>query len=80
MTRRPRYADTSSAADPQFLDPYYAGQLAEKQAAEDIRQRVGMRPELMADLDAIEQAAASWRTTFAEPLIADIGRGVPGCE
>ena len=29
------------AADKQFLDPYYAGQLVEKQAADDIRQLVG---------------------------------------
>ena len=65
------------AADTQFLDPYYAGQLAEKQAADEIRQLVGERADLMTDLDAIEQAAASWRTTFAEPLIADIARGVP---
>ena len=28
-------------ADKQFLDPYYAGQVAEKQAAEDVRERVG---------------------------------------
>ena len=65
--------------DPQFLDPYHAGQLAEKQAADDIRQRVGERTDLMADLDAIEQAAATWRTTFAEPLIASVTRGVAGC-
>jgi signal transduction histidine kinase len=65
------------SADPQFLDPYYAGQAAEKRAAEDIRQLVGTRSEPMADLDTIEQAAADWRTTFTEPLIADIARGVP---
>ena len=62
------------AGDKQFLDPYYAGQLVEKQAADDIRQRVGTRPDLMTDLDAIEQAAATWRTTYAEPLIADVSR------
>jgi signal transduction histidine kinase len=65
------------AADKQFLDPYYAGQLVEKQAADDIRQRVGTHADLMADLDVIENAASAWRTTFAEPLIADIARGVP---
>ena len=30
----------------------------------------GHRPELIADLDAIEQASAAWRTSYAEPLIA----------
>ena len=65
------------AADKQFLDPYYAGQQVEKQAADDIRRLVGTRPDLMTDLDAIEQGAASWRTTYAEPLIADVSGGVP---
>ena len=65
------------AADKQFLDPYYAGQTVEKQAADDIRRLVGTRPDLMTDLHAIEQGAASWRTTYAEPLIADVSRGVP---
>lgn len=65
------------AADKQFLDPYYAGQLVEKQAAEDIRQLVGTHEDLMADLDAIERAASAWRTTFAEPLVADVARRVP---
>ena len=64
-------------ADRQFLQPYYAGEEAEKQAAASIRERVGTRPELMADLDAIEQAAATWRTSYAEPIIADVSRGQP---
>ena len=65
------------AADKQFLDPYYAGQRVEKQAADEIRRLVGTYPDLMTDLDAIEQGAASWRTTYAEPLIADVSGGVP---
>ncbi len=65
-------------ADGQFLDPYYAGQDAERQAAESVRERVGTRPELIADLDAIEQAAASWRTAYAERVIADVSGGAPG--
>ncbi|QNI05918.1 HAMP domain-containing protein [Mycobacterium kubicae] len=60
------------AADPQFLSPYYDGQRAEKAAADDIRRRVSHRPELLADLDAIEGAAAIWRTSYAEPLIATV--------
>ncbi|WP_123024961.1 sensor histidine kinase [Mycolicibacterium stellerae] len=62
-------------ADKQFLEPYYAGQAAEKQAAESIRERVGANPELMSNLDDIEQRADAWRTSYSEPIIADIGRG-----
>jgi CHASE3 domain sensor protein len=65
------------AADKQFLEPYYAGQAAEKQAAQNIRQQVGNRPNLMADLDAIEQSAAAWRTSYTEPIIADVANQSP---
>ncbi|HME76239.1 MAG TPA: CHASE3 domain-containing protein [Mycobacterium sp.] len=65
------------AADRQFLDPYYDGERAEGAAAQDIRQRVGGRAGLIADLDAIERAAAAWRTSYAEPLIASVTPGVP---
>jgi signal transduction histidine kinase len=64
-------------ADKQFLDPYYAGLSAEQQAAQNIRQRVGTHPDLMADLDEIEQRAHTWRTSYAEPVIAGIGSSVP---
>ena len=47
------------AGDPQFLDPYYAGQTTEKEAAEDLRQRVGMRQDLIADWMRLKQAAAA---------------------
>jgi signal transduction histidine kinase len=65
------------SADPQFLAPYHDGLVAEATAADDIRQRGLDHSELTADLDAIEKAAASWRATFAEPLIASIKPGVP---
>lgn len=67
-------------ADKQFLDPYYAGQDAEKQAADNIRGRVGTRAELMSDLDAIEQRATAWRTSYTEPIIGATGRGVPAAD
>ncbi len=66
------------AADRQFLDPYYDGQHAEQTAADEIRQRIGDRPDLIADLDAVEEAAASWRTEYAQPLIASVTPGSPG--
>jgi signal transduction histidine kinase len=65
------------AADPQFLEPFYTGQAAENEAARNIRELVGDRPELIADLEAIEQAGVSWRTNFAEPLITDVVAGQP---
>src|SRR5215217_5799681 len=65
-------------ADKQFLEPYYTGQDGQKQAADNVRKLVGAHTELMADLDAVEQATQSWRASYAEPIIADIGRGVPG--
>ncbi len=65
------------SADRQFLAPYYDGQRAQQEAADDIRRLVGERPELMTDLDEIERAAADWRTTYAEPLIASVTRGTP---
>jgi signal transduction histidine kinase len=65
------------AADQQFLGPYYAGKNAEQAAAQSIREHIGDRSELVADLDAIEQAAADWRTNYAEPLIASVSPGVP---
>ncbi|RDH74061.1 HAMP domain-containing protein [Mycolicibacterium moriokaense] len=63
------------SSDRQFLDPYFEGQIAEQQAAEDIRQRVGDRRDLLADVDAIERNAQTWRATYAEPVIAGIAGG-----
>jgi signal transduction histidine kinase len=67
-------------ANKQFLDPYYAGRDAQAQAAQNIRERVGADTKLMADLDQIQEQAASWRTMYAEPIIADIGRGAPAAD
>ena len=65
------------AADRQFLEPYYDGQRTESTAAEDIRELVGHRSDLVDDLNAIEETAAIWRTAYAEPLIASVNPGVP---
>lgn len=65
------------SADRQFLDPYYAGRKAEATAAQEIRQRAGDRSALIDDLDAIERASASWRSSFAEPLIASVEPNTP---
>jgi signal transduction histidine kinase len=66
------------AADRQFLDPYYDGQQSAKAAADVIRQNLADRPDLIADVKAIQQAAERWRSTYAEPLIASIRPGAPG--
>lgn len=65
------------SADRQFLVPYADGQRHEQEAVDTLRQRLAGRPEMLADLDAIEDAAASWRTTFAEPVISTVVPGVP---
>ena len=65
------------SADRQFLAPYYDGQRVEHAAAEDIRQRLGRRTDLVADLDTIERAAAAWRKNYAEPLIASVTPSTP---
>ncbi|WP_264011029.1 sensor histidine kinase [[Mycobacterium] manitobense] len=65
------------AADRQFLQPYYDGQRAEQVAADDIRARLADRPDLLTALDAIEKAADSWRTNYAEPLIRSVTPGQP---
>ncbi|MEU7144817.1 CHASE3 domain-containing protein [Nocardia sp. NPDC046473] len=59
-------------ADSQFLAPYSEGVQDEAQAAAKIRELLADRPQLIADLDAVERAAAEWRTGYAEPLIAAV--------
>ncbi|WP_319431637.1 sensor histidine kinase [Mycobacterium sp. RTGN5] len=65
------------ATDSQFLAPYYDGQKTEQSAADALRKLLDDRPELIADLNAIEQAAATWRSQYAEPLIASVTPGTP---
>ena len=60
------------AGDRQFLTPYYDGQHSEQAAAQEIRRRLGRRPDLIGDLAAIEDAAADWRAHYAEPVIATV--------
>ncbi|MCM6774167.1 CHASE3 domain-containing protein [Nocardia sp. CDC159] len=55
-------------ADPDFLRPYTDGRQLEQQAAVRLRELLSDRPELLADLDAVEQAAERWRRGYAEPL------------
>ena len=63
------------AADPQFLEPYDNGREVEAQASAALRQYEQRHPDLLDDLDAIEQASGSWRTNYAEPVIAAVKPG-----
>ncbi|MFJ2813342.1 ATP-binding protein [Streptomyces sp. NPDC087294] len=65
------------AADKQFLTPYTKGQEAEARAVARLRDLVGDRPKLLRDLEAVEQQAAAWRRTFADPLVAGVTVGKP---
>jgi signal transduction histidine kinase len=65
------------AADRQFLDPYFVGLESEHAAGQEIRNHIAKRPELVDDLDAIEGAAAAWRTSNVDPLIAAVTPGAP---
>jgi signal transduction histidine kinase len=65
------------AADRQFLAPFYDGQRMEREAADEMRQRLGGRTEMIAELDAIEAEASSWRESFALPIINIVVPGVP---
>lgn len=65
------------AADRQFLTPYTDGKRDEARAAGRLRDLIGDRPKLLADLDAVERQAAEWRRAFAEPLVAGVTVGRP---
>ncbi|UXA16030.1 CHASE3 domain-containing protein [Mycobacterium sp. SMC-4] len=65
------------SADEQFLAPYGDGRQAEAETSVELRLLEQNRPDLLEDLDAIEQAAATWRTEFAEPAIATVQPGRP---
>lgn len=65
------------SADRQFLSPYYEGENAEHVAAEDIRRLLHRHADLITDLDGIETAAAAWRKSYAEPLIASVTPNAP---
>ncbi|MGW3313106.1 sensor histidine kinase [Streptomyces sp. NPDC001073] len=66
------------AADKQFLAPYTAGKQDEAHSAAKLRAHLRDRPELLADLNAVERGAAVWRQDYAEPLAAAVVPGKPG--
>ncbi|MBJ7902541.1 CHASE3 domain-containing protein [Streptomyces sp. DSM 110735] len=65
------------AADRQFLAPYTQGKTDEAHSAARLRELIGDRPALLADLDAVERQAADWRRAYAEPMAASVTPGEP---
>ncbi|WP_051095135.1 sensor histidine kinase [Streptomyces sp. LaPpAH-108] len=65
------------AADRQFLTPYTEGKSDEARSAARLRKLVGDRPDLLADLEAVERQAADWRRSYAEPMAASVTPGDP---
>jgi signal transduction histidine kinase len=65
------------SADRQFLVPYYDGQRVEQESADLLRDLIGQHPDMLADLDAIEETAAAWRSGYAEPVINSVTPGTP---
>ncbi|MEU0539522.1 CHASE3 domain-containing protein [Nocardia sp. NPDC005978] len=62
-------------ADPQFLVPFDEGRREENLASTQLRTLLHDRPDLLADVDELENAAGLWRSTYADPLIASVANG-----
>jgi signal transduction histidine kinase len=65
------------ATDKQFLAPYTSGKRDEARSVTRLREQLRDRPGLLADLRAVERAAATWRQDYAEPLAAAVTPGRP---
>ncbi|MEU5399137.1 ATP-binding protein [Streptomyces sp. NPDC005963] len=57
-------------ADPDLLEPYYRGVTTEERSRNRLDELMGAEKGPAADLAAVEEAAETWRTEFAEPAIA----------
>ncbi|HWO67290.1 MAG TPA: ATP-binding protein [Umezawaea sp.] len=65
----------------EFLAPYLSGQADERTAFDSARSRLGDgRPEYTAELNRIQGLAATWRSTYAEPVIAQIRANGPSLQ
>lgn len=72
------------AADPSLLEPYEAGRKEETRASDALRALIaqqeavpGVREQLLADLDAIDDAANEWRRVYTLPLVDVVVPGEP---
>lgn len=64
-------------ANRQFLAPYTSGQSNERALAAQIRKLLPDDPQVLADLDRVESAAAQWRSQFADPIVEGVTPGDP---
>ncbi|WP_054716928.1 ATP-binding protein [Rhodococcus sp. SMB37] len=72
------------AADPSLLEPYEAGREEETRASDALRSLIakqeavpGVREQLLADLEAIDDAADEWRRVYTLPLVNAVVPGEP---
>ena len=63
---------------PELLEPYLRGRLDEERLVGELRVLLTDRPVALGQLVAVEEAVATWRTTYAEPTVAAAGQGAPG--
>lgn len=61
------YALTGEAS---FLAPFRDGLQIQQRSEDRLRELLADRPDLLADLDALDRAAQAWRVGFADPLLA----------
>ncbi|MGV9413132.1 sensor histidine kinase [Nocardia sp. NPDC003693] len=64
-------------ADPTFLEPFTLGTQEQTRATERLRNLLRDKPDLLADLDAVERSATTWRRDYAEPRVAAVTPGTP---
>ncbi|HEX6344477.1 sensor histidine kinase [Umezawaea sp.] len=65
----------------EFLAPYLSGQADERAAFGSARSRLGDAfPRYSAELDRIQGLAVTWRTSYAEPVVAQIRATGPSLE
>ncbi len=59
-------------AEQDVLNPYTAGVVEQDEAVADLRRLLAELPDAAADLDDVVARADSWRTSYAQPTIAEI--------
>ncbi|GAB2632329.1 sensor histidine kinase [Nocardia goodfellowii] len=63
------------AGDRALLTPYTEGKITEAAAIARLRELLAGRDKLLADLDAVQSTAQSWRDDYAEPVVGTAAVG-----
>ncbi|MFD1812389.1 sensor histidine kinase [Rhodococcus gannanensis] len=63
----------AATGDDAFLAPYNGGVELQRNSSDQLRALIGDRPALLADVDAIDEAAEEWRTVFGGPVLGTSG-------